>query len=299
MALPGTQNPEQSYLTPAVRWLTIAWLGAAVLQATIVTPADMMGWLAFRPSHVGHAWWTLVSYAVLPDGSWPLVVALFTLMVFGPRVERVWGTKSFTAFFVWCVAGGALVHAMFVRSGMLVGPAAGLFGVMLAYAWLWPREEMFLFGVVPMRVWTMITVLAGLMLALAVSDGGASGWGAMAHLGGFAFAVLYLKRPNSASIEELRHRMAPAPDPTDETPRAIPRTLSRSRRIEEVDEIVAQSKAAVAKRPARTTRDSAARDAKREALNRVLDKISEQGLDSLSPEDRTLLEEMSRRLKGR
>jgi BRCT domain type II-containing protein len=66
-----------------------------------------------------------------------------------------------------------------------------------------------------------------------------------------------------------------------------------------VDEIVAQSKAAVAERPARTARTSTTRDAKREALNRVLDKISEQGLDSLTPQDRTLLEEMSRRLRGR
>jgi predicted HAD superfamily Cof-like phosphohydrolase len=144
-----------------------------------------------------------------------------------------------------------------------------------------------------------VGVTAGLLLSLGIADGSAGGWSALAHLGGFAFAMLYLKRPNPASIEELRHRMAQAPDPTDETPRAIPRTMPRSRRGDEVDEIVAQSKAAVAERPARTTRSSAARDAKREALNRVLDKISEQGLDSLTAQDRTLLEEMSRRLRGR
>ncbi len=299
MAFPSVEHTEQQHITPAVRWLAITWLGVALLQATVVTPADVIGWLAFRPLLVAHAWWTPLSYAFVPDGTAMLMLALFTLLVFGPRVERVWGTKTFTVFFLWCVAGGALAHAMFARSGALVGPAAGLFGVMLAYAWLWPKAEMFVFGVMPVRVWTMITLAALLLISLGVTDGGVSGWGSLAHLSGFAFAVLYLKRPNPASIDELRHRMAPAPDPTDETPRAIPRTLPRSRRGDEVDEIVAQSKAAVAERPARTARASTKRDAKREALNRVLDKISEQGLDSLTAQDRTLLEEMSRRLRGR
>ena len=299
MAFPTAEHTEPHQITPAVRWLAITWLGAGLLEATIVTPADLMGWLGFRPSLVGHAWWTAVSYALVPGGTGLLVVGLFTLLVFGPRVERLWGTKAFTGFFVWCTAGGALAHAMFVRSGILVGPTAGLLGVMLAYAWLWPKEELYLFGVMPLRVWTMVALATGSLLSLGVANGSASGWGSLAHLGGFAFALLYLKRPNPASIEELRHRMAQAPDPTDETPRAIPRTMPRARRGDEVDEIVAQSKAAVAERPASTAPRSVARDAKREALNRVLDKISEQGLDSLSPQDRTLLEEMSRRLRGR
>lgn len=299
MALSGAEYTDQHHITPAVRWLAIVWLGVALLQATVVTPADMMSWLAFQPLRVEHAWWTPLSYAFVPDGTVMLMLALFTLLVFGPRVERVWGTKTFAVYFLWCAAGGALAHAMFVRSGVLVGPTAGLFGVMLAYAWLWPKEEMFLFGVMPVRVWTMISMMAVLLLLPGATDGGVSGWGALAHLGGFAFAVLYLKRPNPASIDELRHRIAPAPDPTDETPRAIPRTLPRSRRVEEVDEIVAQSKAAVAERPARTAPAVTKRDSKREALNRVLDKISEHGLDSLTAQDRTLLEEMSRRLRGR
>ncbi|HEU4990635.1 MAG TPA: rhomboid family intramembrane serine protease [Gemmatimonadaceae bacterium] len=293
------QHSEQHFLTPAVRWLAIVWLGAALLQATVVTPADLAQWLAFRPSQVTHAWWTPMSYAVLANGTWSLLLSLFALLVFGPRVERVWGTKAFSAFFLWCVAGGALTHAMFVRSGVLLGAEAGLFGVMLAYGRLWPNEELYLLGVLPMRVWTAIGVISGVMIGLAVSSGGPSGWGALAQLGGFGFAVLYLKRPNPAVIDELRHRMAPAPDPTDETPRAIPRTMPRARRGEEVDEIVAQSKAAVAKQSAPAGPTGSTRESRREAMNRLLDKISQQGLDSLTPEDRTLLEEMSRRLRDR
>jgi rhomboid family protein len=299
MAFSTSAETEHQQLTRGVWWIVVASASTALLQATVVTPADMAAWLGLGATGLTHAWWTLATYAFVQVGVWPLVVTLFALLIFGPRVEQVWGTRAFVVFFLWCILGGALLHATFARGGTLEGAASGVFGVMLAYGWLFPKDELYLFGVLPVRVWTLIMALTVVILAVGVSEPTGSGVGYLAHLGGFAFAALYLKRPNPVSIEELRQRVAPAPDLTDETPRAIPRTLPRARRGDEVDEVVAQSKAAVAKRPVRTIRGSMGRDAKREALNRVLDKISEQGLDSLTSEDRTLLEEMSRRLRGR
>ena len=43
--------------------------------------------------------------------------------------------------------------------------------------------------------------------------------------------------------------------------------------------------------------DTYTRDLKAEDVNRVLDKISAEGLDSLTSEERSILEEMSRRLR--
>jgi rhomboid family protein len=299
MAFPAAEETDHFRLTPAVRWIALTSLALALIQATVVTPADLAGWLGFRSAGLSGAWWTVATYAFVPSGTGTLVATVFALLVFGPRVEAVWGTKTVTVLFLWCAAGGAVVQAIVSRTGTLEGAAAGVFGVMLAYGWLFPRDEMYVFGVLPVRAWTLMAMLTAVILTLGISEPISGGFGYLAHLGGFAFAFLYLKRPTPVSIEELRQRVAPAPDPTDETPRAIPRTLPRSRRGDEVDEIVAQSKAAVAKRPARTLRTGRNGDAKREALNRVLDKISEQGLDSLTPEDRILLEDMSRRLRGR
>jgi hypothetical protein len=122
-----------------------------------------------------------------------------------------------------------------------------------------------------------------------------------AHLGGFIVAWLYMRTPPAVSIEQLRQRISQVPD-TDDPPRAIPRALPRSReRVEEVDEIVAKSKALAAKRPAAVApaRKHAPRDLKADDVNRVLDKISAEGLDSLTSEERSILEEMSRRLRKR
>jgi membrane associated rhomboid family serine protease len=296
---PTLEEYDAPRLTPAVQVIAVLCLGVAFLQATVISPEDMSAWLGFQTAHAQREWWTVVTYAFVHGGLWHLALNVFTVLVFGPRVEQAWGSKTFTVFFLWCAAGGALAHLLVTKTGVLIGASAGIFGVMLAYAWLWPKDEVYLFGVLPMRVWTLVTLLAAVNLALGLNDSGTSGVAYFAHLGGFAFALLYLKRPTHVSIDQLRQRIAAAPDPTDETPRAIPRTLPRSRRAEDVDEIVAQSKAAVAKRPMRAATSTQRRDAKVEELNHVLDKISEHGLDSLTSAERLLLEEMSRRLRGR
>ena len=170
---------------------------------------------------------------------------------------------------------------------------------MLAYAMRWPDEEVLFFGVIPMKVKWMVTglVVANLMMGIGTMGGG-SQVAYFAHLGGLAFGWLYLRTPTPQSIDRLRQRVSQLPDVPDETPRAIPRSLPRTReRGNETDEIVAKSKAVVTKRqpvapPARTITKRA------DALNLVLDKISERGLDSLTAEERRLLEEMSRQLRN-
>ncbi|MGH7677013.1 MAG: DUF6576 domain-containing protein, partial [Gemmatimonadaceae bacterium] len=158
----------------------------------------------------------------------------------------------------------------------------------------------YFFGVIPMRVATMVGLFVGIDLLRGFSGGGGVAY--FAHLGGVAFAFLYLKKPQHVSIEQLRQRVSPAPDVGDDmSPRATPRQSSRSRHRDEVDEIVAQSKAAVAKRPARLAhgKKQTPQEAKAEELDRVLDKISKHGLSSLTPGEKKLLEEMSRELRDR
>jgi hypothetical protein len=102
------------------------------------------------------------------------------------------------------------------------------------------------------------------------------------------------------SIDRLRQRMSQVPDVSDETPRAIPRSQPRSReRAHEIDEIVARSNAMAAnKRPTVSpTLSSKFGKKKADELNVVLDKISQQGIESLTSDERRLLEEMSKKLR--
>ena len=107
-----------------------------------------------------------------------------------------------------------------------------------------------------------------------------------------------MRMATSTGMEQVRQRVANLPD-ADEPPRAIPRNLPRRERGDEVDDIVAKSKAIAAKRVAALTPTSRRREAKAEELNRVLDKISQHGIESLTSDERKVLEEMSKRLRDR
>ena len=291
-------SDDQDYprMTRVVQVLLAINIAVAFLEATVVQPAELESWFAFRSAAL--PWWTWVSYMFLHAGLWHLAMNMYTLWIFGPRIEHLWGSRSFALFYLWCGIGGAVFHAIFVGSGVLVGASAAIFGVMLAYAMHWPKDEIYLLGVVPMRVSTLVGLMAVMNLFLGYTSGG-GGVAYFAHLGGFAFAFLYLKKPQHVSIDQLRQRVSPAPDVGDDmSPRAAPRPTSRSRNRDEVDEIVAQSKAAV-KSPVRTepAKRQSQGNAKAEELDRVLDKISRHGLTSLTPGERKLLDEASKRLR--
>ena len=82
----------------------------------------------------------------------------------------------------------------------------------------------------------------------------------------------------------------------------IDATAEQRQKVQEVDDIVPKSKAAVARRQASSPPTPSPKLAPKrpdDQLNVVLDKISEHGLDSLTSDERRILEEMSRKLKDR
>jgi membrane associated rhomboid family serine protease len=294
-----TDEVERPRMTPVVQALIAINVAVAFLQATIVQPTEVSAMFAFREGPLSATWWTAFTYMFLHSGLLHLALNLYTLWIFGPRLEALWGPKSFALFYIWSGLGGAVFHAALGDGGQMVGASAAVYGTMLAYALQWPKDEIYLFAVLPMRVLTLVMLIVALDLFRGVTGGGSVAY--FAHLGGVAFAFLYLKKPQQMSVDQLRNRVSPAPDVGDDiSPRATPRA-SRSRNRDEVDEIVAQSKAAIAKRPSRADsgKPHASHDTHAEELDRVLDKISRHGLNSLTTAEKRLLEETSRQLRDR
>ena len=304
MTYPATDDQEYPRMTSAVQALIAINVVILFLQMTIVQSESMAAALGFNFASAPSRWWTIVTYMFVHHDFWHLFWNMYALFIFGPRLEHLWGTKKFTLFYLMSGLGGLICYSLFFRDSgsLLLGASAAIFGVMGAYALQWPKQEVYLFWVLPMRVLTLVLLFVGFNLAMGVFGlmGGGTDVAYFAHLGGFVVAWLYMRTPPSVSIEQLRQRISQVPD-TEDPPRPIPRALPRSReRVEEVDEIVAKSKAIAAKRPAAITparKVAPPRDLKAEDVNRVLDKISAEGLDSLTSEERGILEEMSRRLR--
>jgi membrane associated rhomboid family serine protease len=303
MSFTVTDDLEPPRMTPAVRWLIAMNVVVYFLQMTMIDRADIQAGLGFHVRDLTEQPWTVLTYMFVHGDFLHIFFNMYSLWLFGRRVEQAWNPRSFGLYYVWCGLGAWLMHLMITRDGTLIGASGAVYGVMLAYAMRWPDDEV-LFFLVPVKVKWLVAGLAVLDLTRGLGVIGASPNVAyFAHLGGFAFGWLYLRWISAGvSLERLRERMSPLPDVPDEPPRAIPRSRPRdSERREGIDEVIARSNKALAapRRPATATPVAHARDAKTEALDRVLDKISEKGLSSLTSEERRLLEEMSKRLKDR
>jgi membrane associated rhomboid family serine protease len=308
MALSFTDDLEAPRMTRAVQWVIAINVAVYFVQLTVVGDANMIPALGFSSERLGTAWWSIITYMFVHGGFWHLVLNMITLAMFGPRVEHRWSTLEFARFYVWCGLGGLLFHLIFARDALVVGASAAVYGVMVAYATYWPDDEVLLFGVIPLKAkwFVMLLVLVNLVNGISTSGGG-SGVASLAHLGGVAAAWVSLRWASTAArIDRVRQHVSATPDFPDETPRAIPRQQPRSRGGEPrggIDEIVARSNAALRRRegPApETSRRASTIDLPAPAgdLDAVLDKISREGIDSLTSEERRILEDRSRKLRG-
>lgn len=288
-------------MTPAVRWLIALNAVVFFLQFTLFGDANTRNALGFRLDELPGGWWTIGTHLFVHTGIWTLALNLCLLLVFGPRLEHAWGTRAFRNFYLWCGLGGWLAHVLLVRDGTLVGATSAALGVSLAYGMRWADDEVYLFLSYPVRVRWLVAAMAALALAVGVMQPGeGQGVAYLAHAGGLAAAWLFARTSSAgAGFDRLRQRVSPMPDVPDETPRAVPRSMPRTReRAREVDEIVAQSQQAL-------TRVSPAAPAARRRspgdqpteLDRVLDKISQTGIESLTGDERRVLEERSRELR--
>lgn len=314
MSHPRTDEPQEHRLTPAVQWLIALNVAIYFLQVTLVRPDDVVAWFGFRGAELPHRWWTTLTYMFVHGGFWHLALNMYTLFLFGPRVEREWSPAEFTRYFLLCGLGGLLLHLLFFSGSTipLVGASAAIYGVMLAYARRWPDDELYLFAIIPIRVKWLMAALVLVDLVNGLGGGfGDPNVAHFAHLGGFVTGWLYLRATEAARGEGgLRARIARVRDLGDEPPRPVPRGLARPRperdpERDEVDDIVAKSKAALAQRPGMqlaqlpsTAAPTAGRPPAQGDLDLLLDKISEHGLESLTDEERRLLEDASRRMRG-
>jgi hypothetical protein len=244
------------------------------------------------------SWWTVVTYMFVHAWVAHLAFNMFTLWMFGPRLEHEWGTRSFVLFYLWCGVGGAIAHLVFAQHSAVIGASGAISGVLVAYAIRWPDEEVYLFGVIPMKSRWLILAMLGMNTIFALSPSSRIDW--TAHVGGMAFGWIFLKLYSAGGINRVRGWVSAVPDEPEDMPRAVPRGRPPTRdRSSGVDEVVARSNAIILResKPLQhvprqeTPKDYAAK------VNRVLDKISQQGIESLTRDERRLLEEMSRKLR--
>jgi membrane associated rhomboid family serine protease len=152
--------------------------------------------LALWPIGPNFGPWQVVTYAFLHGSFGHLFFNMLGLWMFGSELERVWGDKRFLQFYTASVLAAAVTQ-LIVTAAMgsdypTIGASGGLFGLLLAFAMMFPNRTILLFFVIPMKAKWMVLLygLLELYQGAAVMNSGVAHF---AHLGGMLGGLLMIR----------------------------------------------------------------------------------------------------------
>jgi membrane associated rhomboid family serine protease len=251
-------------MTPWAIRLIIANIAMLFLQQAYL---PLTGQFALVPALLIVRPWTALTYMFLHAGFGHLFFNMLSLYFFGPRVEVRLGSRRFITLYLVSGLMGAVLSVLSPWVP-IVGASGAVFGVMLAFARYWPREPVYLWGIVAVEARILVLFMAAISLYFGVRPGAGGNIAHLAHLGGFVGAFLYLKwierRP---ALAAWRAKAAIVPPPS-----ALP-DLERWKRIDA----------------------QALHPVNREEYVRVMTKVGAQGIASLTPSEREFLDRFSAR----
>jgi membrane associated rhomboid family serine protease len=270
--------------TPTCRWIIAVTAVVFMLQVVI---ADARGslierWCVLDPHAVmsGQVW-RLLSYAFLHDRG-NLLHIIFNMLIlwwFGSTLERMYGSREFLWFYLTAavVAGLGFVGLGLAlgTQGPALGASGGVMAVFMLYATHFPRQQVWIFGLIPVEIRFLIAfyVIADLLPVLQQLRGEQfqTGIAHAAHLGGLLFGWLY--RVNHWRLENtfgfltggwgLRWRRM---------------TTGRKLKVYQPEEPVGSLD---------------------DEVDRILAKIHDQGSESLTERERSILTKASEKYKNR
>src|SRR2546428_7422216 len=166
-------GPQRIFgMTTWVRRLFVANLVVFLLQATIFVTPGFLATFGFVPLHALARPWTFVTYMFLHAGPLHLAFNLLALFVFGPAVEERMGSGPFLRYYLLCGLGGAALSyglMQFREVQLVVGASAAVYGIMLAFAWAWPDQPIYVFPLPePIAAKWLVTFAAAISLAPAL-----------------------------------------------------------------------------------------------------------------------------------
>lgn len=151
--------------------------------------------------------WQPLTYAFLHGGLMHILFNMWGLWLFGSEIERYLGSRRLLVLYfasVLSAAAAQMLTPLWIHSEpeAVVGASGGVFGLLLVYAFMFPRRKLIIIPIpVPIPAWLFATLYAGIELFLGVT-GAQSNVAHFAHLGGMVGAgalLAYWGRRHAAS----------------------------------------------------------------------------------------------------
>lgn len=186
-------------MTPAVQKLII--INVAVFLLDGITQGRFLTQSLALVNHPAVVWqlWRLIGYQFLHADIMHLLFNMLGLYFLGNTLEKFWGTKKFLTFYLGCGVAGGLCFFLFtslkfLKISFLVGASGAVLGLLGACAILFPQFVVFIFVFpVPIR---KAAVLFLIIYLLNIVSAGRNAGGDAAHLGGLIAGAAYVLWPN-------------------------------------------------------------------------------------------------------
>ena len=143
----------------------LLYLNVLMFLATLINPTLMKGLFAMAyPLSTDFRWWQPLTHMFMHGGWWHIFFNMYTLVMFGMVVERALGTKKFLILYFVTGLGAVALHTgvewlevhralastdpaaqqdvlNLLRTPM-VGASGAIYGVLVAFAMLYPEARM-------------------------------------------------------------------------------------------------------------------------------------------------------------
>lgn len=220
--------------------------------------------------------WRMVTYMFLHASGFHLLFNMLWLWWMGRAVEETLGPRTFTVLFLGSGIGGALLDVLLAQLfgiAYVIGASGAVFGIMVAFAMLFPTAPIMLILLPPIQARYLVAGMIALNILLLSGDDNVA---QAVHLGGAGVGYLLMRWQQQglrldeilAPVERIWHRLRSLYSGRSE--RAGKSNLYSVSDVEIVEEEEATE------------------------LDEILEKISREGYDGLTKAEKKKLFELSR-----
>lgn len=249
-------------------------INVAVFAIDYFSQGQLTQWFALRANLFTHPWnaYQLLTAGFLHSNAniWHILINMYSLWLFGREVETIYGRGEFLRLYLGLIVLSSLIWVIGenLASGLaspawMVGASGGVTGIIVIFACLFPRRTLLIWGVLPMPAWVLAALF--ILLDLVGATQRDTGTAYMAHLGGAACGFLYYRMRVNLGALTQRSKLG----------QWFTRRPKLKLRRPDVD------------------------DDLNIPVDKVLEKISREGLESLTRQERKILESASRRYQQR
>jgi len=138
--------------------------------------------------------WQPFTYMFIHGDFFHVFMNMFVLWMFGSEMESIWGKKEFLKFYFITGIGSGLIWLVFNFSGnaVLIGASGAIYGILLAYGLMFPNRKVLIYFLFPVKV-KYFVIFLGLMAFVSSLSYSGSNISHLTHLSGMMIGFVYMK----------------------------------------------------------------------------------------------------------